>query len=252
MLDLNNPQTRQNVLRERLESGSPLIATVLADELAISVDTVRRDLIALEQRGLVRRIRGGAIPLTRPSPTYAERASTPDPNIIPLAERAVLLFPEGATIFLDAGTTMNAIAARLPEDFSGLIVTPAPSVALAALNRGAKVNLVGGTLCPEGAMATGGSTEQAMANFAADLCILGACGLWPNFGLSAENAAESGVKRMMALASTKVIVVTSATKLERRGRHRVLDLDEIDILITDAPSQDLLPFRDSGVEVLSV
>ncbi len=250
MLDLNNPQTRQKALRERLDGGSPLIAVALAEELGISVDTVRRDLIALEQRGLVRRIRGGALPLTRPTPTYAQRAVIPDPNIIPLAERAVLMLPESATVFLDAGTTMNAIAARLPEDFSGLIVTPAPSVALAALNRGVRVHLIGGTLS-NGAMATGGFAERAVADFAADMCFLGACGLWPDFGLSAEDALESGVKRVMALASTRVVVVASSVKLERRGRHRVLDLDEIDVLITDALSEDLTSFRNAGVEVLS-
>lgn len=252
MLDLNNPQTRHKVLRERLESGSPLISAALAEELDISVDTIRRDLILLEQRGLVRRIRGGALPLTRPTATYAERAVIPDPNIIPLAERAVLLLPDSATVFLDAGTTMNAIAARLPEDFNGLIVTPAPSVALTALNRGARVNLIGGTLCSEGAMSTGGSAERAISDFAADLCFLGACGLWPDFGLSAESALESGVKRVMALASTRVVVVASSVKLERRGRHRVLDLDEIDILITNALSEHLSSFRKAGVEVLSV
>ena len=100
--------------------------------------------------------------------------------------------------------------------------------------------------------ASGGFAERAVADFAADLCFLGACGLWPDFGLSAEDALESAVKRMMALASTRVAVVASFVKLKRRGRHRVLDLDEIDALITDAPSEDLSAFRNAGVEVFGV
>lgn len=252
MLDLNNPQTRQNVLCDRLDRGTPLVAAALADELGISVDTIRRDLIALEQRGLVRRVRGGAIPVTKTTPPYRERAADPEPGLDRLAGRTVQLLPREATVFLDAGTTLNAVAACIPAEFSGLVVTPAPSVALAALDRGARVHLIGGDLCPEGAMATGGAAERAVGAFAADLCVLGACGLWPDFGLSAEDGAEAGVKRAMALASARAIVVASSTKLARRGRHRVLELDEIDALVTDADPAELDAFRQAGVELLHV
>lgn len=252
MLDLNNPQTRQNALRDRLEQGTPLIATALSAELGVSIDTIRRDLIALEQRGLVRRTRGGAMPMTAPMPPYLSRVGVPDPKIELLAARAVRLIPETATVFLDAGTTMNAVAARLSESFRGLIVTPAPSVALAALSRGARVHLVGGILCPEGAMAIGGEAERIVSDFAADICLLGACGLWPEFGLSAEDAGEAGVKRAMAQASAKVVVVTSASKLDWRGRHRVLSLHEIDTLVTDADETKQRPFIAADIEVLNV
>ncbi|WP_171177781.1 DeoR/GlpR family DNA-binding transcription regulator [Ruegeria sp. HKCCD8929] len=252
MLDLNNPLTRQNVLRERLDVGAPLVAASIAAELGVSIDTVRRDLIALERQGLVRRVRGGAVPTTAPMPPYIARAEEPDPILGALAERAVQLVPEDGTVFFDAGTTMNAIAARIPQSFRGLIVTAAPSVALAALNAGARVHLVGGALCPEGAMSTGGQAEAAVTAIAADLCMLGACGLWPDFGLSAEDAGEAGVKRAMARAATQIVVVTSATKLDRLGRHRVLSLNEIDALVTDASDHATNPFAEAGMEVFHV
>lgn len=252
LLDLNVPQTRQNILRERIAQGKPLIAQDLATQLGISIDTVRRDLIALEQRGLVRRVRGGALPVTPVAPPYAEREASPEAQIGLLADRAVRLLDQAGTVFLDAGTTTTAIAARLPESFAGLIVTPAPSVALAALRRGARVHIIGGALCPDGAMATGAEAERAIAAIAADVCVLGACGLWPEFGISAEDAGEAGVKRAMAQAASQVVVVASVTKLARRGRHRVLPIDQIDVLVSDAPADDLVPFRDADVEVLHV
>lgn len=251
MANLDTPQLRQNALRERLEQGAPLVVSELVAELGISIDTVRRDLIALEQRGLARRVRGGAVPVTSKMPAYMARASAPDPVIGVLAERAVGLLSGGETVFVDAGTTMNAVAAHLPIGFSGLVVTAAPSVALAALSRGVSVHLIGGALCPEGAMATGGATEKAVGEFAADVCFLGACGLWSDFGLSAEDGGEAGVKRAMALAALKSVVVTSASKLDRLGRHRVLAVDEIDTVVTDAKDTDLLALRAAGVEVLN-
>lgn len=252
MIDLNSPQTRHHLLRERLVSGTTLVAATLADELGISIDTVRRDLIALERQGLVRRVRGGAMPLNRPSRPYLVRADDPEPALDALAERAVQLIPETAMVFLDSGTAMTAVASRLPDRFPGLVVTPAPSVALAALHRGARVHLVGGPLCPEGAMATGAEAERAITACAADLCILGACGLCPDFGLSAEDSGEAGVKRAMADAAARTVVVTSMAKIGRRGRHRVLDLDAVDVLVTDAKPSVVVPFEESGIEVLHV
>lgn len=252
MLDLNNPDTREAVLRDRLAAGRPLVAAALAAELDISVHTIRRDLIALERKGLVRRVRGGAVPLAGPAPDYLARAEMPEGILATLAERAVHAVPEDGTVFVDAGTTMNAVAARLPRTFRGLVVTPAPSVALAALGRGARVHLIGGALCPEGAMATGGEAERAVRAVAADLCLLGACGLWPAFGLSAEDAGEAGVKRAMALSSARAVVVASAAKLDRRGRHRVLAPDEIDAVVTDAAPSALAPFVAAGVEAIHV
>ncbi|AXI47964.1 hypothetical protein C1J03_19335 [Sulfitobacter sp. SK012] len=252
MHDLNNPDTRQATLRERLKRGAPLVATALADELGISVHTIRRDLIALEREGLLRRVRGGAMPMVGPAPAYHSRAGQPDEALGPLANRAVELIPNDGTIFIDAGTTMNAVASRLSPQFRGLIVTAAPSVALAALARGAHVQLIGGPLCPEGAMATGADAERCIGTIAADLCLLGACGLWANFGLSAEDAGEAGVKRAMARASAQVVVVASTAKLMRRGRHRVLDLDEIDVIVTDAVAEPMAPFVEAGIEVTHV
>lgn len=252
MLDLNCPQTRQSLLAARLDAGQPLIAAVLAEELGISVDTLRRDLIALEQRGLLRRVRGGAVPVAPPLPPYAIRAEAPEPALDQLARAAAPMLAGLGTVFLDGGTTMNAIAAQLPDGFAGLVVTPAPSVALAALSRGARVHLIGGALCPDGAMATGGEAERAIAAIAADLCLLGACGLWPGFGLSAEDSAEAGVKRAMARASGRVAVIASAGKLARRGRHHVLGLEEMDLLVTDADGAAVAPFRAAGVEVKHV
>ncbi|WP_458792959.1 DeoR family transcriptional regulator [Yoonia sp. MH D7] len=157
MADLNTPDTRETTLRTRIREGVPLVAADLAAELDTSIHTIRRDLIALERKGLVRRVRGGAMPLTGSTPSYAARVGGADKALVPLAARAVRTIPETGTVFLDGGTTLLAVAGHLPENFRGLVVTPAPAVAMAAMARGARVQLIGGVLCPEGAMATGGA-----------------------------------------------------------------------------------------------
>ena len=91
MLSLNNPDTREAVLLERLSSDGNLIASTLADDLDISVHTIRRDLISLEQKGLVRRVRGGAVPITKRGPDYLVRAKEDRDALAPIAARAAAL-----------------------------------------------------------------------------------------------------------------------------------------------------------------
>jgi len=252
VLDLNNPDTRHELLRSRLSSGSPLVAASLSEELGVSIDTVRRDLIALEREGVVRRVRGGAVPLAPPTSPYAQRSRSPDDAIGPLADAAVGLLGREATVFLDGGTTLVALAERLPSGFGGVVFTPAPAVALAASARGATVYLIGGALSPDGAIATGGDAERTIGTCGADLCVLGACGLWPPFGLGAEDAGEAGVKRAMAAASARVAVVAGAAKLARRARHLVLRPEGIDVLVTDANAKATRRYREADVEIHGV
>ena len=78
-LDLNNPDTRRALLGERLKDGTLLVAGDLAREFGVSIDTVRRDLIALESEGAVRRVRGGALPVRSPAPMLTQRRAAPVP-----------------------------------------------------------------------------------------------------------------------------------------------------------------------------
>ena len=67
------PELRQNALRRRLERGSALFLSTAAKEFGVSVDSIRRDLKALEEQGIARCIRGGALPVARPVRPALER-----------------------------------------------------------------------------------------------------------------------------------------------------------------------------------
>lgn len=250
--ELNNPELRQATLKSRLSAGTPLVAATLAQEFGVSVDTIRRDLSAMEKGGDVRRIRGGALPVARPLAPLHERLAKDDPAPRELVDAAIGQIAAGSVVMFDGGSTVLAIAQALPIDCNCLIVTPCPAVAGEAMSKGLETLLIGGRLSPLGGIAVGAQTERAIGEVAADLCFLGACGIQSPFGLCADDVEEAGVKRKMAEMAQRVAVVATKEKLDRRARHRALACEEIDLIITDAAAKATSPFWALGIEVMNV
>lgn len=248
----NTPETRQRILRTRVAEGAPLVLVQLAEEFGVSPDTVRRDLLALEAEGAVMRIRGGALPVLPPAVPAHARQTSGGALAERLARAALQLVEDGMVLMLDGGTSVARLANALPALPRSLVVTPSPAVAAATLARGTETILVGGRLSRFGGIAVGQSAERMISDIAADLCLLGACGLEADFGLGADDADEAAVKRAMAEASARAAVLTGAEKLGRRARHRVLPCEALDLLVTDAADDRTAPFADTGMEIRHV
>ncbi len=252
MLELNNPNTRRALLEQKLERGETLIATRIAEELDISVDTVRRDLLALEEAGKVSRVRGGAMPVRKPAHPLMSRLAQPAPDRSDLIQEAIKLIEPGMTLMIDGGTTMQALASQLPQFDDLLIITPSPYVAHKAMARSVEVFVIGGKLNPMGGVCVGGETEQALSRCAADLAFVGICGLDPTFGLSADNAEEAGMRKAMIDAASKTILLCNEDKLGERARHQVAQPSQNQILVSDAPAAAILPFCKTEMQIISL
>ncbi|WP_435164033.1 DeoR/GlpR family DNA-binding transcription regulator [Falsirhodobacter sp. 1013] len=246
---MNLPDARQDILRARLERGQTVELASVASEFHVSVDTVRRDLKLLETEGVARCVRGGAMPVARPSGAALRRMAQSHARYEALAARALPLIEDGMVLLLDGGATVLALAQALPPLPNGLVVTPAPAVALACLAAGVPTHLVGGRLSGSGAICVGHEAVVAIADVAADIAFLGVCGFDAGFGLSADDPDEASVKRAMGMASHRTVALTGADKLGRRARHRVLPLKEMSLLITDASPDTLRDFTSKGLEV---
>ncbi|WP_418594068.1 DeoR/GlpR family DNA-binding transcription regulator [Ponticoccus sp. (in: a-proteobacteria)] len=243
----NTPEARQEALRHRLDAGEALSLSALSREFGVSPDSIRRDLKALESQGLARCIRGGALP---PQPlARATLDRLPEMDHAALTAAALPLIADGMVVFMDGGTTIAALAAALPRLPGALIVTPAPAVALATLRRGTPTHLIGGRLSPSGAIAVGSDSTRALSRIAADLALLGVCGIDPGFGLSAEDSDEAAVKRAMLDAAHRSALLSAAAKLGTRSRFHVAPCVALDILITDAPTEATPAYTDLGMEI---
>ena len=119
-------EERRNLMVQALEAAGMMSTEDLARQLGVSAETVRRDLVKLEQGGQIRRVHGGA---SRASgfrgteATFSERAEAGAAAKQRIAALAAALVRPGQTLSFDVGTTALAVAKALPADYHGTVVT---------------------------------------------------------------------------------------------------------------------------------
>jgi DeoR/GlpR family transcriptional regulator of sugar metabolism len=242
------PHERQaEILRKLTEEGR-----VLAADLAIlfetSEDTIRRDLREMAAQGVCRRVYGGALPIDAPPPLSRRIEIAPDRKAA-LARRAAQLIKPGSSLFIDAGSANLAIARELPADASLTVITNAPLIAAALMERpDIEVALIGGRMDHKSGAILGAKAMAEASSYRTDLCILGSCGLDIETGVSASFLEEAEFKRAMAKASRGVIAAVTNEKLGRPAPFPVISLSERFTFVVehDADDEICAHFAQSG------
>jgi DeoR family transcriptional regulator, fructose operon transcriptional repressor len=208
----------------------------LARNLAVTPETVRRDLTALERRGVLRRVHGGAIPVERlgSEPGITDRESHYADEKERIARAALDELPDGGSIILDAGTTTVRLAELLPADRELTVVTHSIPVAGILVSRpNITLHLLGGVVRGRTLAAVGDWTRAQIADVFADVAFMGTNGLSVERGLTTPDLAEAGIKRALIDAARRTVVLADHTKFGREDFARVAPLAGIDTVITD-------------------
>ncbi len=242
---------RHRVIRRRLAAEGRVLATELARDLGASEDTIRRDLRELASLGECRRVYGGALLISPASGTLAERQTQGIDRKAALAQEAVKLIAPGQVAFLDAGSTNLAIARALPNDANMTVVTNAPTIALALLDKvGIEVILVGGLMDVRAGAALGAQAVRDVSGMAPDICFVGACAVDARHGVRAFGFEDAVFKRALVERSCIVVAATN-DKLGTSAPFEVMPATDIDHMIVehDAPTEQLKNFEEIGVRV---
>jgi DeoR/GlpR family transcriptional regulator of sugar metabolism len=243
---------RRQAILERLSTDGKVVASELVETLGVSDDTVRRDLRELDAQGLVRRVHGGALP---PAPTvnprFVERRKVDPVRKAAIGAAAATLVRPGSVLLLSGGTTVLEFARRLPDGLHATVLTTGPDVAAAlADHAGLEVVMIGGRVQPDTHTVIGPDAVDAVRGVRADLCVLGVCSLHPEAGLTQLDREEAIVERAMIASSARVATLTGADKLGFAGPWPVAEATDIDVLVTDAPSEVTAPYASLGIEVV--
>lgn len=228
------PQERQQGILQRLRSRGRVVAAELAVEFSASEDSIRRDLRELAAQGLCRRVYGGALPVSAAVAPLKQRRGEQVGRKLTLARTAVSLVREGQVLLIDAGSTNAAIAAALPERLGLTVITNAPDIALALVEReGFEILLLGGRVDPEVGGAVGAQTLEELRRIRADLCFPGACAIDVDSGLWGFDSEESLLKRAMIEASGETVVVATSEKLGAAATHRIAPITDVQHLVVE-------------------
>jgi DeoR/GlpR family transcriptional regulator of sugar metabolism len=225
----------------------------LSKVLKVSEDTVRRDIDALHNNGLLSKVRGGAISISRNPLSFQDRSQvlTEEKNVVAL--KAQQLIKDGQTIFMDGGSTVCALASHLPANVRLRVVTNNMAlVPMIAKYKHIDLILLGGTYDRETAVTTGGQTCIEAAKYLTDLYFMGTCAIHPDLGISAVFQPDGEVKQCMLKNAARTYALANHTNLHSTEYYKVCNLKQITGLITDLPTNapQLDAFRNLGLRLL--
>ncbi|MBI9109311.1 MAG: DeoR/GlpR transcriptional regulator [Spirochaetales bacterium] len=244
---------------DRIKSAIEAKKTVKVSELSqacmVSENTIRRDLIELEEMGYCLRTKGGATLLEQihdQSP-FSNRLAIQKKGKHNIAIKASTLVGSGSTIILDSGTTALELAEELSKKDHITIITPSLAAAeiLSGIN-GITLILPGGIVNQFSRSLTGQPAEQFFAGIHVDILFLAVKAVSLKTGLSDHTLIESAVKQQMIKAADRVIVLADHSKLGKNALSRICSIEEIDTLITDesADPDFIAKLEDAGISVI--
>lgn len=229
-------EERRTQILQMVRSTGRVRVNELATHFDTSAVTIRNDLNALHQRGLVFRSHGGAVlpdTILRESPVH-ERLKAHAEEKQRIGAMAATLINDGETIILDSGTTTLEIARQIKKKQSVQVITNGVNIAAELLDaRDIQLFIVGGTVRGESASISGRFTEEMFEKFSADKMFLSGAGCDLDFGVSGANLEETMVNQAMLRISREIILVADASKFSKRSMARITHFSEIDTVISD-------------------
>ncbi|MDF2826716.1 MAG: putative transcriptional regulator, DeoR family [Mycobacterium sp.] len=226
---------RKNRILERLVTGGRVDAVAIADELGVTGETVRKDLIALERQGLLRRVHGGAVPVQSLSFEPAVETRTQfAAEKSRIAEAALEHLPVRGSVLIDAGSTTAKLVEMFPGDRDLTVYTNTVPLAMALLTRPRlTVFTLGGRLRNTTFAEVGDWAARVLAEINVDVAFLGTNGISTSRGLTTPDPAEAAVKRLMLGCAAKRVLLADHSKFGEVKGTRHAELTDIDVLITD-------------------
>lgn len=234
------PAQRQQAIVRALRATGRVDVAVVADELGVTSETVRKDLIRLEQEGILRRVHGGAVPIEHLAyePAVSTRVQfTAEKKRI--ARAAFAHLPPEGSVLLDAGSTTAQLAEIFPTDRPLTVFTNTLPIAMSLLPRpNLTVHTLGGRVRPATSAEVGHWADRALAELNVDVAFLGTNALSLERGLTTPDPAEAATKRLMLSAARRRILLADHSKVGRVSLCRHADLTDFDLFITDSTLAD--------------
>ena len=225
----------------------------LVGALGVTPQTVRRDVRALDASGQVRRVHGGA-----GLPSSVRNAPRPERQVLHLEEKRRIArhlaeaIPNGASLFINIGTTNEAVAHALTGHRDLRVITNSlPVASVLAAVEGCEVIVAGGTVRRSDQGIVGEATIDLIEQFRVDFGIIGISGIDLDGTLLDYDYREVRVAQAIMRNARRVFLATDHSKFGRAALVRLAAITEIGALFTDRPPPEPIArlLEEGGVEV---
>lgn len=233
-------QRHDEITSLAIEDGRVDVAA-LAERFEVTTETIRRDLSELQDRKVLRRVHGGAVPweTLRFEPLLAVRGDLQFSEKRRIGALAVGELPESGTVLVDSGSTTARFCEALPRDRPLTVVTNSIlNAQVLADFEDADVIVLGGTLRKNTMAMVDARVATAVDELTVDALFISCDGMSATRGLTTPYEHESTLKQAMIKAARRVIVLADHSKLDNDQLFRFAEWSDIDVLVTDTGVPD--------------
>jgi len=244
---------RHSQLLALVRSHGTISIEQLAESLGVTLQTVRRDVTALAQAQLLQRYHGGVrVPSsTTENVAYQQRQSINAEGKLRLAKAVAQAIPGNCSLFINLGTTTEAVARELMQHQGLRVITNNLNVArILSANPACEVIVTGGVMRPHDQGIVGEATVDFIRQFRVDIGLIGISGIEQDGSLRDFDLREVKVAQALIAHSREVWLAADSTKFNRPAMVELARLEQIDRLFTDAspPEPFLQLMQDAGVD----
>lgn len=251
---MNTLPPRQTDILEIARREGRVEVETLASQFSVTPQTIRRDLNDLCDMEKLHRVHGGAVfPSNTVNLGYLARREIAAGGKACIADRAASLIPDGASLILNIGTTVEQVAHALRRHRDLMVITNNLNVATILYDaQGIEVVISGGMVRKADGGIVGEAAIDLIRQFKVDYALVGASAIDEDGALLDFDYREVRVSRAILEQARTKILVADATKFDRRAPVKIGHLTDIDIFVTDArPPADIVDLcMESGVELI--
>jgi DeoR/GlpR family transcriptional regulator of sugar metabolism len=243
---------RQAHILRQVNLHNRVLSADLCQEMDVSEDTIRRDLVELADLGQIIKVHGGALSISFHTSLQPTRVYLQDKKKV-VAEKAVRMIKDGMFVLTTGGTTIIEMAKMLPPDLKATFITGSLHAAMEYIQHPhIDVILIGDRLSRNSRITVGGEAIEKIKDIKADICFLGINAIDADRGITDNDWDVVQVKKAMIASSSKVVAVTVADKINTMQKLKVCDIDKIDVLVTDVHPEDptMEVYHRKGLQVL--
>ena len=207
----------------------------LVEHFGVTPQTIRRDLTDLAESGQLERVHGGAIlPSATVNIAYNERRELNQSTKVDIARACAREIPNDCSLFLNIGTTTEAVAVELLSHHGLLVVTNNINIAaILSANPDVEVVVTGGQLRRSDGGLLGDLTKETIKQFRFDFAVIGCSALREDGDILDFDIREVGVSKAIIEQSASVILVSDSSKFERKAPARIASISDVSAFVTD-------------------